>query len=253
MTILCYHSVEPTWVSPLASTPGEFESHCAWLARRRTLLPLDVAVERLDPSGRLPRRYAAVTLDDGFEPIHEHAFPVIKRYGVPTTVFVVAQTLTAEGQDVDWVRTPPPWPLRTLNLEQILEMQDAGVDFQSHSWAHRDLPHLDPDACFADLRRSRELLEDLLRRRVPFLAYPRGRHDDDVRKAAERAGYTHAFALPEGPEEPGAYAVPRVGVHRGNSVRTLRVKSARAYLPVRTRVRRLKRQVRPPAPQGAAQ
>ena len=129
----------PTWVSPLASTPGEFESHCAWLARRRTLLPLDVAVDRLDPSGRLPRTDAAVTLDDGFEPIHEHAFPVIKRYGVPTTVFVVAQTLTAEGQDVDWVRTPPPWPLRTLNLEQILEMQDAGVDFQSHSWAHHDL------------------------------------------------------------------------------------------------------------------
>jgi peptidoglycan/xylan/chitin deacetylase (PgdA/CDA1 family) len=252
MTILCYHSVEPNWESPLANTPGEFEGHCAWLARRRTLLPLDGAVQRLDRSGRLPRRYAAVTLDDGFEPIHEHAFPVIKRYGVPTTVFVVAQTLTPEGQDVDWVRTPPPWPLRTLSLEQILEMQDAGIDFQSHSWAHRDLPDLDPNACLADLRRSRELLEDLLKRRVPFLAYPRGRHDADVRKAAERAGYTHAFALPEGPEEPGAYAVPRIGVHRGNSVGTVRVKSARAYLPVRTRVRRLKGRARGPAPQGAA-
>jgi hypothetical protein len=92
-----------------------------------------------------------------------------------------------------------------------------------------------------------------LKRRVPFLAYPRGRHDDDVRKAAARAGYTHAFALPEEPEEPGPYAVPRIGIHRGNSVATVRVKSARAYLPVRTRVRQLRRQAQPPpAPKGAA-
>jgi peptidoglycan/xylan/chitin deacetylase (PgdA/CDA1 family) len=251
MTILCYHSIEPSWESPLANTPEEFETHCAWLSRRRTVLPLNVAVDRLDRSGRLPRGSAAITLDDGFEPIHEHALPIITRYGVPTTVFVVAQTLTAEGQDVDWVRTPPRWPLRTLSLAQVLEMQDAGVDFQSHSWAHRDLPDLGPDACLEDLRRSRELLEDLLKRPVPFLAYPRGLHDDVVRKAAHRAGYTHAFALPEGPEEPGPYAVPRVGIHRGNSVRTVRVKAARAYLPVRTRMRRLKERSQRSTPERA--
>ena len=81
---------------------------------------------------------------------------------------------------------------------------------------------------------SREFLSDLLGRRVTLLAYPRGLHDPDVRKAAEAAGYTHAFALPETAEEPGDFAVPRVGIYRGNGLLALRVKAARPYLQVRT-------------------
>jgi len=93
-------------------------------------------------------------------------------------------------------------------------MQDAGVDFQSHSWAHRDLIDLSFDECVRDLRDSREFLSDVLGRPVTLLAYPRGLHDADVRRAAEVAGYTHAFALPETAEEPGDFAVPRVGTIR---------------------------------------
>jgi hypothetical protein len=85
-----------------------------------------------------------------------------------------------------------------------------------------------------DLRDSRELLSDLLGRRVTLLAYPRGLHDAGVRKAAEVAGYTHALALPETAEEPGDFAVPRVGIYRGNSLLTVRVKAARPYLQLRT-------------------
>lgn len=253
MTILCYHSVEPTWESPLAVHPDDFDRHCAWLARRRRVLPLHDAVERLDGSGRLPRGMAVITLDDGFEALHTHALPIIHRYQLPTTVFLVAQTLTPVGKSVDWVRTPPPWPLRTLSVEQVLEMQSAGVDFQSHSWAHHDLPELDVDRCVKDLRDSRKLLEELLGRPVGLLAYPRGLHDERVRQAAAQAGYTHALALPEGPEQAGRYAIPRVGIYRGNGMLSLRVKSSRSYLPARNRgshrlVRRVRRAVRTPSP-----
>jgi peptidoglycan/xylan/chitin deacetylase (PgdA/CDA1 family) len=233
MTILCYHSVDPAWESPLASRPAEFEAHCRWLARHRTVVPLGEAAGRLDRSGRLPSGLAAITFDDGFTGVLEHALPVLRRHGLPATVFLVAQTLTDDGLSPVWVRTPPPWPLTTLTLDQVLELRDAGVDLQSHSWAHRDLVELGYDACVEDLRTSKELLEDLLGAAVSHLAYPRGLHDADVRRAAERAGYTHAYALPEGREEPGPYAVPRVGIHRGNDTRTLAVKCARAYLPLR--------------------
>jgi len=233
MTILCYHSVDAAWESPLASRPAEFAAHCAWLARHRTVVPLAEAATRLDRSGRLPSGLAAITFDDGFTGVLEHAAPVLRRHGLPATVFLVAQTLTEEGLPARWVRTPPPWPLTTLTREQVLELRDLGVDLQSHSWAHLDLVDLGFEACVADLRASRELLEDLLGGPVTHLAYPRGRHDADVRRAAERAGYTHAYALPEKPEQPGPYAVPRVGIHRGNGTRTLAVKSRRSYLPAR--------------------
>jgi peptidoglycan/xylan/chitin deacetylase (PgdA/CDA1 family) len=233
MTILCYHSVDPAWESPLAVRPTEFEAQCRWLVRHRTIVPLAEAVTRLDRSGRLPRGFAALTFDDGFAGVLDHALPTLLQHALPATVFLVAQTLTDEGSAAHWVRTPPPWPIVTLTRDQVLEMQQMGVDFQSHSWAHLDLVGLDFDACVEDLRRSRNLLEDLLGRRVSHLAYPRGLHDSQVRSAAEKAGYTHAFALPEKAEPAGPYAVPRVGINRGNGVPTVAIKTGRTYLAVR--------------------
>jgi peptidoglycan/xylan/chitin deacetylase (PgdA/CDA1 family) len=234
VTILCYHAVQERWNSALAVTPEAFAQQAAWLGRTRTVLPIQEALTRLDRKGRLPRGAAALTFDDGFADMYTHALPVLTRERLPATMFLVAQTLTPGGQAVDWVDDPGAEPLRTLDLDQVLEMQDAGVDFQSHSWAHHDLTSLPFEECVRDLRESREFLSDLLGRRVTLLAYPRGLHDGQVRAAAERAGYTHAFALPVSPEEPTRFAVPRVGIWRANGPLTVRVKSSRPYLGVRT-------------------
>jgi peptidoglycan/xylan/chitin deacetylase (PgdA/CDA1 family) len=234
MTILCYHSVRPGWESPLAVEPDDLAWQAAWLQRRRTVLPLREALGRLDRTGRLPRGEAALTFDDGFSDLHTHALPILSLHRLPATVFLVAQTLTPAGQPVDWVDTAGSEHLTTLTLEQVLEMQDAGIEFESHSWAHRDLTGLSVEECIRDLRESRELLSDLLGRPVTLLAYPRGLHNRQVREAAEKAGYTHALALPERAETPDRYAVPRVGIYRGNSRPAVRLKAARSYLRLRT-------------------
>jgi peptidoglycan/xylan/chitin deacetylase (PgdA/CDA1 family) len=230
VTILCYHSVDPDWDSPLAVSTNEFARHCIWLARRRTVLPLEESVVRIDATARLPRGQTAITFDDGFAGLYEHAFPLLRRNGIAATVFLVAETLTLQGRPVDWA---PPGS-GTLTLPQVLEMAEGGVRFGSHSYSHHDLTALGDDERERDLRDSRILLEDLLGRPVPFLAYPGGRHDERVRESARRAGYTHAFTLPDRHETPGPYAIPRAGVYPGNGPTSLRIKSSRWYLPVRT-------------------
>lgn len=127
MTILCYHSVDPAWESPLAVRPEEFEAHCDWLTRHRTVVPLADAATRLDRSGRLPSGLAVITFDDGFTGVLDHALPVLRRHGLPATVFLVAQTLTDEGLAADWVRTPPAGPLTTLTRDQVLELRRAST------------------------------------------------------------------------------------------------------------------------------
>lgn len=234
MTILCYHSIDPNWESPLAVTPEAFAEHCAWLARSRRMLDMDTAAVQMDASGSLPRGAGVITFDDGFAPVFELALPVLKRHRIPATVFLVAGTLTGSGHPVDWVDDPPAEPLRTLTRDQVLEMRAAGILFGSHSHAHRDLTSLGDEECERDLRESREVLEDLLGGPVRYLAYPRGRHDDRVRGAAARAGFTHGFALPESREPAGPLAIPRVGVFRRNGMLTLRAKTSRWYLGVRT-------------------
>ena len=235
MSILCYHAVQPHWTSPLAIEPAVFARQTAWLSRWRNTVPLSVAVARLDQGGRLPRGTVALTFDDGFVSVYDHALPELLRHRLPATVFLVAETLTPAGRAVDWVDTPPPYPLETLSAEQVLEMKDAGVEFASHSYSHHDLTELDHDECVRDLRESRELLEELLGRPVPFLAYPRGRNNAGVRQAAAKAGYTHSFTLPQSREPfDRKQGVPRVGIWPGNGSGALAVKTDPAYLTVRT-------------------
>lgn len=234
MSILCYHSVEKHWGSPLAVEPDVFARHCAWLARHRTVLPLADAVAQMDGRGRLPRGMSALTFDDGFASLFDQVLPLLQRHRLPATVFLVAETLTPGGRPVDWVDTPPAWPLSTLSADEVLEMQSSGVEFQSHSYSHLDLTELTHDECVRDLRDSRTVLEDLLGRPVTQLAYPRGRHNDTVRSAAGAAGYQNSFGLPERHEAVSAQAIPRVGLHRGNGTGVLRVKDSPRYLRVRT-------------------
>ena len=234
MTILCYHAVRDDWDSVLAVRVAEFEAHCRHLAARRTVVDLETAVRRLDGSGRLPRGQTAITFDDGFSDFATHAAPVLHRHGLPATMFLVAETLTAAGRPVDWVVPKPSVALTTLSVTEVLDLRDRGVTFGSHSYSHHDLDTLDAAECEHDLRTSREVLEDVLGQPVTLLAYPRGRHNRLVRAAASRAGYRFAFTLPEAPERASAHAVPRVGVYRDNTVTTLRVKGSRWYLPTRT-------------------
>lgn len=229
MTILCYHTVDEGWRSSLAVRPSTFRDHCALLASRRSVIDLSSAVTRMGRSGNLPRGQAALTFDDGFAALLEHALPHLVRHRLPATVFLVASTRTADGHPVDWVDDAPTPAPQTLDLEQVLEMQKEGISFGSHSYAHRDLTSLSEEECERDLRASRELLEDLLGRPVPCLAYPRGLHDRAVHRAVRKAGYKFAFSLSDDRFKVSDYALPRVGIYRGNGSSTLRIKSSWWY------------------------
>ena len=232
MTVLIYHTVDRGWKSPLAVTPETFETHCKWLARHRTVLPLADAVEQCDSRGRLPPNCTSLTFDDGFSGLHQYALGTLLKYKLPATVFLVAETLTDGGRPIDWSSTADPGA-RTLTRDEVLEMQAAGIEFGSHSYSHHRLTQLGEEECRRDLVLSREVLEDLLGRPVRFLSYPRGLHDENVRRAARRAGFTHALSLPEGPEPVGPYAVPRAVIVPGNGRVALRLKSSRWFLTLR--------------------
>jgi peptidoglycan/xylan/chitin deacetylase (PgdA/CDA1 family) len=220
MTILTYHAVDPGWRVPLSVSPATFEQQIAWLAGRRGFVPLDdVAGNGTGDRGAA----VAVTFDDGFASVYEHAMPILQRYEVPAAVFLIGRTF--HDPNVDWVDRPPAFPLRVLDRGQVREMRDARVSFGSHSYSHADLTTLGYAACLADLRRSREVLEDVLAHEVRFLAYPRGRHNADVRRAAARAGFTHAFGMSVPAREHGPYAVPRVGIYPTDRPATLSFKT----------------------------
>lgn len=235
VSILCYHSVAGGWDDPVSVEPDDFARQCAILARSTTVVPLRGVLDRLAAGGDIPSGTTVLTFDDGFADYVEHAVPIMERYGLTATMYVVSGSLKPGGIAVDWITgldAADAPPLMTPG--QIRELHDRGWDIGSHTMRHADLPTLSEAECLADLTESRELLEDLLGDPVTTIAYPFGHHAPHVRRAAEQAGYRVAVALPDGPEEAGRFAVPRTGVYRGNPAWKFRVKNSGWYSKVRT-------------------
>lgn len=87
--ILMYHRVTELSCDPwrLAVTPDHFAEQIEMLTRRRTVVPLDWLVEKLE-SGRAPESTLVITFDDGYVDVLRNAKPVLERFGASATAFL---------------------------------------------------------------------------------------------------------------------------------------------------------------------
>jgi peptidoglycan/xylan/chitin deacetylase (PgdA/CDA1 family) len=233
MTILCYHSIHPDWNSPLSVDPVTFAAHCRWLRTHRRLITLEEAIQEMIHHRPRRSRGVAVTFDDALADFHDYAFPILERYSVPASVFVVTKTLEDPAAEADWIDPPSKSPIETLTSSQITELRDQGISFYSHTHTHRDLTKLDDRTCEEDLRRSRDVLGALLAAPVNILAYPRGDYDARVARLAARAGFEYAVGTSKGTEPIGPLSIPRAGLYRGEGRVAVSIKTSSLYMPMR--------------------
>ena len=92
LAILCYHGIslldEHEWEGRLYMTPAEFRQRLDWLREwNANVLPLAEALDRLR-SGSLPPRSVVLTFDDGFYDFYRHAWPLLREFGYPCTLYL---------------------------------------------------------------------------------------------------------------------------------------------------------------------
>lgn len=96
LTILAYHRVMPTDALEsypfddqlISATPAQFEWQMRHLREHLHPVALREVIAHLDEGAPLPPAAVAVTFDDGFADTYRYAFPVLKRYAIPATIFV---------------------------------------------------------------------------------------------------------------------------------------------------------------------
>lgn len=87
--ILAYHDISEESYFNLQVPPKVFESHIQHLVNADyNILSLDEAADILRSKRPVPRDSVVITFDDGYKSIYKSVYPVIRKYGVPVTVFI---------------------------------------------------------------------------------------------------------------------------------------------------------------------
>ncbi len=146
----------------------------------------------------IPQHAAIITIDDGYETGYTVAWPILKKYGYPFTLFIYTEGVRGGkfggGAAMSW--------------EQLGEMRDAGVDIEAHSATHQDLrrpydkvtkKHLNPEEyqqwLDAEVGGSKATLEQKLGIQVNCFAVPFGYYNEKVKEACKKARFEAVFTV----------------------------------------------------------
>jgi peptidoglycan/xylan/chitin deacetylase (PgdA/CDA1 family) len=88
-TVLTYHN--------FSADESTFELHCRYLHRYYHVVSMSSLSKLLSSGAVFPRWSVAITVDDGHRNFYEHAFPIIAKYKIPVTVYLVTKPIDECG------------------------------------------------------------------------------------------------------------------------------------------------------------
>jgi peptidoglycan/xylan/chitin deacetylase (PgdA/CDA1 family) len=163
--ILTYHSLDDSG-SVISTHPDLFREQI------ECFLKLKIPVVPLRDAQRAPGS-VALTFDDGYDNFLEFGYPVIAKYGLPATLFVISGYC---GRRAGWLwsQSSAMHPPRIMGLSELRTLAGSGIEIGSHTVHHPDLAALPEEHAEREIRESRFRLEDGLGRAVEAFAYPYG-------------------------------------------------------------------------------
>jgi len=206
--IYCYHRlVDKVRYPGTEITPAAFEAQMKELKDRGiTVISLQDLLAWKRGEKNIPPRAAVVTFDDGWKSQYEVAWPIMKKYGYPFTMFIYTEGVRGGslggGEAITW--------------EQLADMRDNGVDIQDHSATHQDLREGHTIMLAApggkktrtkltgpqyeewmknEVVGSKQLLEQRLGIKVNCFAVPFGNYNEHVKEIARNSGYEAMFTV----------------------------------------------------------
>jgi len=187
LPILTYHRIGPFregFDESLTVSAEMFEQHLRWLSRKG-YTPIHLAdwVAYLHDGEPLPDKPVVLTFDDGYRDTAEFGFPLLKKYGFKGTLFLVTNHIGGANS----------WDLHLGVSEQPLMTADDvrfwtmdSIEVGSHSRTHPDLRTCTDEIIQAEMKQSRESLEEIVGKPVVSFAYPYGYLDKRAPEVARR-------------------------------------------------------------------
>lgn len=197
--IIGYHCVKDEANSFIRPTKvADFENQMRYLSQRYNPISLETLAQHIHNGTPLPSKAVTVTIDDGYQDNYENAYPILKKYNIPATIFLISSLIGTEGI--------PEWDKgyytdkKTLMMswEQVRQMSDDGISFGSHTLTHPFLTRITHEQAQKEIFQSRDIIEQQIGKPVNTFAYPTGDFNSEVKEIVKEAGYSCAVTTVPG-------------------------------------------------------
>ena len=183
--ILLYHHVDSDTPPSTSISPDNFRAHLDYLRDNDfTVVGLPEMIEALQSQAPLPEKAVAISFDDGYISIYETAFPMLREYDYPFTLFVSTGPIDANQPNY-------------MSWDQIREMSDAGVTIANHMVEHPYmLDRVDDESdsqwlerMRAELLAAEETISTETGQEHRLLAYPYGEFNQELKAMLSDEGF----------------------------------------------------------------
>jgi len=185
--VLMYHRFEENRYPTTSIRMAQFEAQLDYLQHNGfTIWPLRRLLDAIFNGKDVPDKTVALTVDDAYRSVYQHAYPLIRQRGLPLTVFISTDAVDASH------------PNGYMSWKQMREMQRHGVDFANHSTDHAHLPERqqgEDEAAWkkrsmANIRRAQLRIDtELGDQGMKLFAYPYGEFNCALGKLVREMGY----------------------------------------------------------------
>lgn len=145
-----------------------------------SVISVDELVDGIKSGRKFPHKTVVITFDDGYVDNYLYAFPVLSKYKMPATIFILPGSMGEEKGCMTW--------------DQVRLMQENGIEFGSHTNTHEYLPDIkDTKLLWKEIADSKKKIESNTGVEVKYFSYPVGGFNDKIKEAVKKAGYKAAF------------------------------------------------------------
>ena len=192
--VLAWHKVERRHeLGVTRISPRRFAKQIERLARAgwKTLTLDQVIACAIDERAPAPNELA-ITFDDGYRGLREHAFPVLEAHGMRATCFVITDYA---GKLNRWDVAYGGRRFAHLAWRDMRAWQGRGIEFASHTATHPRLTRCSDLGAYEELDRSRRAIVGELGEETPVVSYPFGAFGEREERLAREAGYAAGFGI----------------------------------------------------------
>ena len=182
--ILTYHDFG--YGKGIKVSPENFERQMCYLKDKHyNVISLDELVEGIKKGRRFAHNTVVITMDDGYRDNFTHAYPVLKKYAFPATIFLIANNI---GTDANF-----------LNWHEVKKMFKDNISFGGHTKNHVYSPSIESKDILRDeIAGCKEVIEKHIGTPVGYFSYPRGGFTEEAKLLVKEAGYKAACTTNRG-------------------------------------------------------